>query len=61
VDNPVESVHLDLERAPAAQLRIRYEFRSELIRMGVLPPPYEPRPWERRERAEGFAYCPDPH
>ena len=61
VDNPVESVHLDLEPTPAAQIRIRYEFRSELIRMGVLPQPHEPWPWNRREHAEGFAFCPDPH
>ncbi len=58
VDHRVERVHLELEHEPAARLRIRYEFRPELVRMGVLPS--DPvRPWERRERAEGF--CPDPY
>ena len=56
----VERVHLDLEDAPAATVRIRYEFGEQLARLGVLPP--RPDPLDRRERAHGFnrGYCPDP-
>ncbi|HUK13700.1 MAG TPA: hypothetical protein VLW17_10415 [Thermoanaerobaculaceae bacterium] len=56
----VERVHLDLEDAPAATVRIRYEFHEQLARLGVLPA--SPDPLDRRERARGFnrGYCPDP-
>jgi hypothetical protein len=56
----VEWVNLDLEDRPAAVVRIRYEFREQLVRLGVLPA--APDPFVRRERARGFsdAYCPDP-
>ena len=51
---------MDLEDRPAAVVRIRYEFRDQLVRMGVLSP--APDPLTRRERARGFSggYCPDP-
>jgi len=62
-DQPVEWVHLDLESSPSAVVRIRYEFRPQLVKLGVLPRPYpvEP-PMARREEARGFSgsYCPDP-
>ena len=60
----VEWIHMSLERSPAAELTIRYEYRDALMRLGVLP-----RPWRddgalrRRERARGFegpGYCPEP-
>ena len=55
----VEMVHLDLEKVPVAIMRIRYEFRPQLVRLGVLPPIESPL--ERREHARGFeAYCPEP-
>jgi hypothetical protein len=56
----VERVDLDLEKQPAAVVRIRYEFRDQLVRLGVLP--CAPDPLTRRERARGFegGYCPDP-
>jgi hypothetical protein len=60
IDNPVQAIHLDLETSPVARLRIRYEFRSELIRMGVIRQGREWPPWDRREEAQGFAWCPDP-
>lgn len=60
VENPVEAVHLDLEHSPAATVRIRYEFRPELVRMGILPPSFPITPWQRREHARGFEFCPDP-
>jgi hypothetical protein len=61
VDNPVRQVHLRLERQPAAHLRIRYEYRQQLIQLGVLPPIGDKL--ERRERARGFEeleLAPDP-
>ena len=56
----VEWVDLDLEDRPAAVVRIRYEFRDALVRLGVLPA--TPDPLVRREGARGFSggYCPDP-
>ncbi len=63
VDHRVVGVQLKLEREPAAALRIRYEFRPQLVALGILPsPPYRPDPLGRRERAQGFrgGYCPDP-
>jgi hypothetical protein len=64
VEYDVEWIHMNLERTPAAEVTIRYEYRDALIRLGVLP-----RPWrddgalQRRERARGFEgqqYCPEP-
>ncbi len=55
----VESVRVELEDAPAASVRIRYEFRAQLVKLGVLSD--APDPITRRERARGFGgYCPDP-
>lgn len=55
----VARVEVDLERTPAARLRIRYEFRPQLVRLGLLPPPDDRL--ARRERALGFdAFCPEP-
>ncbi len=56
----VERMDMDLEDRPAAVVRIRYEFRDQLVRMGVLSP--TPDPLTRREHAHGFSggYCPDP-
>jgi hypothetical protein len=58
-DHEVTAVNLDLERVPAASVRIRYEFRPQLIALGVLP---LLSPLERREHAGGFdgRYCPEP-
>jgi hypothetical protein len=63
VDNPVRRVWLDLEREPCSQVRIRYEFRPQLVALGVLPPPPLPEPLDRREQARGFTdsdFCPVP-
>jgi hypothetical protein len=59
VDNPVRTVRMDLEDRPAASIRIRYEYREQLVRLGVVPWPWAPDPLTRRERASGFA--PDPY
>ena len=55
----VTLVHLELEREPINTVRLRYEFRPALVKLGVLP--RGERPLERRERARGFSgYCPEP-
>jgi len=59
VDNPVRRVRLDLEDHPVTTARIRYEYREQLVRLGVLPWPWAPDPLARREGAQGFA--PDPY
>ncbi|HEY6136657.1 MAG TPA: hypothetical protein VI670_02730 [Thermoanaerobaculia bacterium] len=51
----VEAVDIDLDSTPIASARVRYEFRPQLVRLGVL---LEPSPLERREGARGF--CPEP-
>lgn len=63
VDHRVRRVHLELEDTPATRLRLRYEYREQLVRLGVLPSPEETRALERRERARGFEdfqFAPDP-
>jgi hypothetical protein len=63
VDHRVRRVHLDLEDQPAAQLRLRYEYRQQLVHLGVLPSPEEESALARRERANGFddfSFAPDP-
>jgi hypothetical protein len=63
-DHDVQWVNLDLESSPSAVVKIRYEFRPQLVKLGLIP---RPRPCEppltRREEARGFSgnYCPDPH
>jgi hypothetical protein len=54
----VERVHIDLDPHPIETVRIRYEFRSQLVKLGVLPAGRSPL--ERREKAKGFDYCPEP-
>ena len=58
-DHAVRQVRLDLELSPAATISLRYEFRAQLVLLGVLPD--EAAPLDRRERARGFdAFCPEP-
>ncbi len=55
----VERVDIDLEKYPAATVRIRYEFHAQLVKLGLLPALESPL--DRRERAHGFeSYCPEP-
>jgi len=58
----VVEVRLDLEREPAASVRLRYEFRPQLETLGVLPRPQHRSPLDRREDARGFErdFCPEP-
>jgi hypothetical protein len=62
-DHAVQEVHLELESTPAASVSIRYEYRAQLVRLGVLPEaPAQPDRLDRRERARGFdgGFCPEP-
>ncbi len=59
----VEQVTIDVVKEPVARIRIRYEYRPELVKLGVLPREIQPYrdPLERREHASGFAsWCPEP-
>ena len=64
VNNDVWSVEMKLERSPAAEMTLRYEYRDALVRLGVVPRPYpQLDSLRRRERARGFAdhsFCPEP-
>jgi hypothetical protein len=57
---PVEWVAFEAESSPAARIALRYEFRAELVRLGVLPREEE---LFARDRAHGFEhdYAPDPY
>lgn len=60
----VDWIHMNLERTPAAEVTIRYEYRDALIRLGLLPRYYRDEDaLRRRERARGFEdhrYSPEP-
>ncbi len=58
----VQQVWLDLEDAPAQAVNIRYEFRPQLVRLGILPPAVPAARLQRREHARGFepGFCPEP-
>jgi len=58
-ENPIEWVEFQEDPAPAARVSLRYEFRSELVRLGVLPRADD---LFARERGRGFEpeYAPDP-
>jgi hypothetical protein len=63
VDHRVRRVHLDLENKPAAHLRLRYEYRQQLVHLGILPSAEELEALDRRENAQGFndfSFAPDP-
>ena len=53
-DHVVQQVWLDLEDSPAQTVTIRYEFRPQLVRLGVLPSAPALDPLRRREAARGF-------
>ena len=56
---PVRWVEFDEDPTPIARLAIRYEFRKELVRLGILPRGGDP---SFRDRSRGFEpeYAPDP-
>jgi hypothetical protein len=53
-DHAVQQVWLDLEESPANAVTIRYEFRPQLVRLGILPEPPLADRLQRREGARGF-------
>lgn len=55
VRNDVRWIQMDLESRPAAEISIRYEFYGALLRLGVVPRPYEIDPLRRREQSRGFS------
>jgi hypothetical protein len=59
--HPVQVVDLDLEDHPVASISLRYEYRPQLVTLGVLPPA-DPDRLTRRQRARGFdqGFCPVP-
>lgn len=59
-EHQVEQVYLDLEPRAVASVNLRYEYRQQLVRLGVLPA--APDTLTRRERARGFepGWCPAP-
>ncbi len=58
---PVQWVAFDEDPNPAARIAIRYEYRPQLVRLGVIP--RDDEELFARERSRGFehAYAPDPY
>jgi hypothetical protein len=61
-DHAVTQVRMDLEDTPAQTINIRYEFRPQLVRLGILPRTPVIDPLQRREGARGFepGFAPEP-
>jgi len=55
VRNEVRWIQMDLESRPAGEISIRYEYYSALLRLGVVPRPYDVDPLRRREQSRGFS------
>ena len=55
VHHDVRWVNMDLESNAAAEVTVRYEYYSALLRLGVVPTPREPYPLYRREDSRGFS------
>ena len=55
VRHDVRWVDMDLDSRPAAEVTVRYEYYSALLRLGVIPRPREPYPLYRREDSRGFS------
>ena len=53
-DHAVTEVRMDLEDTPTETVNIRYEYRRQLVWLGILPGTPIPEPLQRRERARGF-------
>jgi hypothetical protein len=63
VGHDVTWIQMPLERTPAAEVTVRYEYRDALVRLGLLPRPGRDDTLRRRERARGFEeprYSPEP-
>lgn len=51
----VAEISLELEETPVQTVNLRYEFRHQLARLGIMPVDRAADPLTRRERARGFA------
>ncbi|MFN2492972.1 MAG: hypothetical protein ABR501_08820 [Pyrinomonadaceae bacterium] len=64
VRNDVRWINMELDSRPAAEVTIRYEYYPALVRLGIVPRPYDRRDsLRRREDATGFEsrrYSPEP-
>ena len=58
--DPVVLVSFDPEPNPSERVTLRYEYRSALVALGVLPAPAPPRDrlWQRERAEPGFAQAP---
>jgi len=60
-EHRVQRVWLDLEPTPVTSLNVRYEYRAQLVKLGVVRDTPHMSPLTRRERARGFdGFCPVP-
>jgi hypothetical protein len=61
-DHAITQVWLDLEDTPARMVDVRYEFRPQLVRLGVLRTASPDDVLQRREGARGFepGFAPEP-
>ena len=55
VRHDVRWVNMELDPNASAEVTVRYEYYSALLRLGVVPRPREPYPLYRREDARGFS------
>lgn len=55
VRNDVRWVNMDLDSRAAAEVTIRYEYYSALLRLGVVPRQQSREPLQRREDSRGFS------
>ena len=53
-NHAVTQVWLDLESIPSDTVNVRYEFRPQLVKLGILLATPIADPFERRDRARGF-------
>jgi hypothetical protein len=64
VSNDVQWIRMDLERQPAAEVTIRYEYYAGLVKLGIIPNRHlRPDPLSRREQSTGFEdrrFSPEP-
>ncbi len=62
IGHAVTQVSLRLEDTPSHSVNIRYEFRPQLVRLGILPRTVAADPLQRREGARGFepGFSPEP-
>ena len=61
--NPVRRVEFRAESTPMDHVRLRYEYRDQLVKLGVLPEFDRRSELARRERSHGFTdmeFAPDP-